>query len=131
MELGFDDEDRKSRGYWLGILNYILIPILQIDQVFAGWRINTRGNYLAFMSKLDAIFFDHLRSVICFSLRVDEPGPTVLEGMRHGRLPLNPKHVPYLQSIYLEHISICEKLVGFLVIKFKTLQNSSGRKAIN
>ena len=106
------------------------MPILQIDQVFAGWRINTRENYLAFMSKLDAIFFDHLSSVIRFSLRVDEPGPTVLEDMRHGRLPLNSKHVPYLQSIYLEHISICEELVGFLVIKLKTLQDNSGRKTI-
>ena len=131
MELGFDDEDGKSRRYWLGILNYTLMPILQVDQVIARWRINTRENYLAFMSKLEVIFSDYLRNVIRVSLRVDKPGPTVLEGTRHGHLPLNSKHVPYLQSICPEHISICEELVGFLVIKLKTLRNNSGRKTIN
>ncbi|KAL9126628.1 MAG: hypothetical protein Q9217_004348 [Psora testacea] len=93
----------------------------------AGWNINTLDRYLAFVSKLDEFFFDHLNCVTHFSFRADETGPIGLEGRNHARLALSPQQMPRLQYLNLEHIFICEELVDFLTAHADTLEIISMR----
>ena len=88
----------------------------------AGWCVNTCDGYLECVAKFDELFFDHLASVTSLTLGAHEEGPIGLEGMRHARLALKKDQMPLLKSLHLEHIFICQELVGFVISHTDTLE---------
>ena len=99
---------------FLGSLEWFKFS-LHGDDNGAGWNINTLDGYLAFVSKLDSLFFNHLNNVTSFSLKADDTAPVGLEGMRHSRLALTAGQMPLLKSIHLENVFVCPELIDSLI----------------
>ena len=114
----------KAFHAFLGRIEQFKLSIRGADNG-AGWEINTLEGFLAFISRLDRFFFNHLRSVTDLTIVADVSGPIGLEGMNHARLALDEAQMPLLKTIYLENVFICPELVGFLAARTATLESIS------
>ncbi|KAL9101622.1 MAG: hypothetical protein Q9163_003141 [Psora crenata] len=85
--------------------------------------INTQGNYIGVLSKLDEFFFNHLTNVTHFTLEADHGAPIGLGlTLMHSRLGLQSQQMPLIRSVRLQYIIICEELVEFLCQHAGTLE---------
>ena len=83
--------------------------------------------YIAFGSKLDIIFFNHLSHVTSLTMKAPKKA---LIGDRSGKdvpLALRKDHMPHLKYVHLEHIIVSTELIDFLVGHNATLEQISLR----
>lgn len=78
--------------------------------------------YMAFTSKLDVFFFDHLSHVTSLTFKAPERGPLGLADSEMF-LALKKDHMPHLQYVDLEYMAVHTELTDFFVGHAATLEN--------
>ncbi|EHK47250.1 uncharacterized protein TrAtP1_010093 [Trichoderma atroviride] len=78
----------------------------------AGWRTNTMGGYLEFISELDSSFFHHMTGLKHLTIIASDP--IGLEGHNHTPLALNPGDLPLLESLKIRRCFVGPELVSFI-----------------
>lgn len=84
---------------------------------------NRSREYIAFGSKLDIKFFDHLSNVTSLTIKAPERGPMGEKYRRGVPLVLRKDHMPHLQYVHLEYIIVFTELLDFLVGHTATLEH--------
>lgn len=97
----------------------------------AGWCVNKAEEYVAFASKLDVFFYDHLSHVKSVTIKAPEEGPLGQPGDHtYSQIPLGLKkdQMPFLKHLHLEYIIICPQMTDLLIGHTATLENLSLRE---
>lgn len=94
------------------------------------WAPNVCPEYIAFGSKLDIIFFDHLSNLTSLTIKAPEKGPIGIRYHLDVPLALRKDHMPRLKYVHLEYIVACPEMIDFLVSHTATLEHISLRDCI-
>ncbi|KAM6482212.1 hypothetical protein HDV62DRAFT_397630 [Trichoderma sp. SZMC 28011] len=89
---------------------------------YSGVRTNTMVEYCQFLTKLDTLFFRHMRGLKYLHIQASDPLGYTAEATSIP-LALKPGDLPLLQSLTLENCFVCPELISFIqshaqVLKF-------------
>ncbi|KAF1348098.1 hypothetical protein BDV97DRAFT_416227 [Delphinella strobiligena] len=86
---------------------------------------------VTFHASLAELVYDHLKNILDFELTSAKDSVIGLTNcVRNLEMPLKSHHMPLLQTVCLERISICPDLADFLVSRLGTLQTITLRNCI-